>query len=419
VKKGGKVSEVMQAFKLILDNSGMMAYLTMMVVRLVELKRVLKPTGSIYLHCDTTASHYLKLLMDAVFGLGCFRNEIIWCYHKWSTKAPQFAKNHDVILFYSKSPEKQHTFNTQYAAPTTGTQKRWKGKKQRAYFEDGVRKATSLDTPSQNPMGDWWEISIINPNAKERLGYPTQKPEALLERIILASSKPGDVVLDPFCGCGTAVAVAQRLERHWLGIDITCFATHLIKKRLQDAFGEDIKKQYKVVGEPVNVEEAETLLKDALLQFQYWSISMLGGQPNERKSGDKGVDGRLYFHEGASDKTKHIVFSTKGVQKPGPVVVRELRGVVERDEAEIGVLIVLRASDITAAMRTEAAEAGHYESAWGRHPRLQIFSVEDIFAGKRLDYPRATGVNVTFKQAPKAENKPQAETLALPFNEDT
>ena len=183
------------------------------------MRRVLRPTGSIYLHCDPTASHYLKTLMDAVFGRENFRNDIAWCYRKWSVAASQFTRNHDTVLFYSRDKNAARPFNVQYISPSAGTIKRWKGRKQQAVFEHGVRKATSIDDKGAGvPCPDWWRISIINPNARERIGYPTQKPLKLLDRIIRASSNPGDMVLDPFCGCATALVAAETLGRRWAGI---------------------------------------------------------------------------------------------------------------------------------------------------------------------------------------------------------
>ncbi len=205
------------------------AFLCFMAVRLLEMYRVLKPTGSIYLHCDPTASHYLKTLLDAVFGKKNFRNEIIWCYRKWSIEAGQFARNHDVIFFYSY----RGTFNPQFVDPSPGTMKRWKGQRQQAIFFNGVRQATSSDAKAQSPCPDWWEFSILNPNAKERVGYPTQKPISLYSRIIQASSNEGDVVLDPFCGCATTLVSAEILHRQWVGIDIWDNAQKIILERME------------------------------------------------------------------------------------------------------------------------------------------------------------------------------------------
>ena len=221
---------VIEAARLVHGN-GMASYLSMMAQRLEEMKRLLKSTGSLYLHCDPTASHYLKLLMDTIFGVREFRNEVSWCYRKWSVEAKQFVRNHDIILFYSNAD--LSTFNTQYVPVSKGTMKRWKGKKQQAIFQDGVRLATSTDNEAQSPCPDWWEISIINPNAKERVGYPTQKPLKLLDRIIKASSNEGDIVLDPFAGCATACVASERHHRQWIGIDISEKAAELVQVRIR------------------------------------------------------------------------------------------------------------------------------------------------------------------------------------------
>ena len=211
------------------------AYLAYMAVRLLEMRRILKPTGSIYLHCDPTMSHYLKLIMDAIFGRKAFRNEVVWCYRKWAVKAGQFVRNHEVILFYAMEDP---AFNVLYVEPSAGTMKRWKGKRQQAIFdESGTRLAGTTSGKAQTPCPDWWEISVINPNAKERTGYPTQKPLSLLNRIIEASSNEGDIVLDPFAGCATACIAAENLHRDWVGIDISPKAAELVRARMKKELG--------------------------------------------------------------------------------------------------------------------------------------------------------------------------------------
>ena len=215
-------------------SKGMKSYLIMMAVRLLEMRRVLKDTGSLYLHCDPTASHYLKLVLDAILGRDNFRNEIAWCYRKWSVASSQFVRNHDVILFYSRQTDSARPFNVEYVDPSEGTMKRWQGKKQQAVFEGGVRKATSIDEETSGvPCPDWWNISVINPNARERVGFPTQKPLALLDRIVRVSSNENDVVLDPFCGCATTLVAADRLQRQWVGIDLSEKAGELVIDRIK------------------------------------------------------------------------------------------------------------------------------------------------------------------------------------------
>jgi len=385
VEAGGKLSQAMQAFRQFLRDTDMLAYLAMMAPRLVELRRILKPTGSIYLHCDPTASHYLKMLMDAVFDAANFQNEVIWHYGLGGSSPKRWSSKHDVILFYSRSHQWQFT---PLMIPATSQRMREQQKK----------------------MTDVWSIPTINNMAKERLGYPTQKPELLLKRIINASSKEGDLVLDPFCGCGTTIAVAERLKRRWIGIDITHLAITLMKHRLLDAFGDSAK--YQVIGEPTSVPDAVALAEEDPYQFQWWALGLVGARPTEGKKGaDKGIDGRLYFHdEGKGGKTKQVIFSVKAGHT-GPVHVRELRGVVEREKAEIGMLLTLHPP--TQQMRTEAASAGFYEG-WGggKFPKLQILTTEELLAGKGVAMPPLDQVNKTFKKAPKATAKAQ-ETLDL------
>jgi len=264
-----------------------------------------------------------------------------------------------------------------------------------------------LDEMPGVPLQDvWTDIPPLIAGTAERLGYPTQKPEALLERIISASSSLGDTVLDPFCGCGTTIAAAQKLHRRWIGIDITNLAISLIRHRLTDTFGGSA--EYEVIGEPVSLPDAAQLAHDDPYQFQWWALGLVGARPVEGKKGaDKGIDGRIYFHEGDTSKTKQIILSVKA----GHVTVahlHELRGVIEREKAEIGVLICMH--DPTGPMRKECASAGFYSSPWGRHPRLQVLTVEDLLTGKVIDRPPAQ-TSTTFKRAPKAqpavgENRP-------------
>ena len=245
----------------------------------------------------------------------------------------------------------------------------------------------------------WTDIPPIGAQATERLGFPTQKPEALLERIIRSSSNEGDTVLDPFCGCGTTIAAAQRLGRRWIGIDITHLAINLIRTRLRDTYGEDVK--FKVVGEPTTIEDAAELARTDAYQFQWWALGLLGARPAEQKKGaDKGIDGRLYFHDGTKDgKTLQVVLSVKAGKLHAPYV-RDLRGVQEREKAVMAVLIT--AEEPTKQMRAEAASAGFYESPWGKHPRLQIITIAELLEGKGINLPRTSGINRTFKKARKA-----------------
>jgi len=405
VEGGGQVADAMRAFRLLLGDNDMLAYLAMMAARLVELHRVLTPTGSIYLHCDPTASHYLKILMDAVFGAGQFQNEVIWSYKRYTAASKRFQRLHDIILFYGKGESlvfndiriaygpKSAQADSHYKQDEDGRWFRWQKRKgqppYKIYLSEGRR------------LGDVWDIPHINASARERLGYPTQKPEALLERIIKASSNESDLVLDPFCGCGTTITVAQRLNRRWIGIDITHLAITLIKHRLYDAFGDEVS--YEVIGEPVSLSDAKVLAKQDPYQFQWWALGLVDARPVEQKRGkDKGIDGRLYFHDDPKGKTKQIIISVKSGHIL-PSYVRDLRGVVEREKAEIGLLITLEQP--TRAIKSEAASAGFYDSPWGtKHPKIQILTIEELLEGKKTDYPPTRG-DATFKKAPKAERE--------------
>jgi hypothetical protein len=262
----------------------------------------------------------------------------------------------------------------------------------------------------------WTDISRIGNTAPERLGYPTQKPLALLERIVQSSSNEGDVVLDPFCGCGTTIDAAQKLGRRWIGIDITYLAINLIRHRLRDAYGEEINETYEVIGEPTSVPDARMLAEQDPYQFQWWALGLVGARPVEQKKGaDKGIDGRLYFHDDPNTrKTKQIIFSVKS-GKTNVAHVRDLCHVVDREQAEMGVLISMHAN--TKQMRAEAADEGFYESPWGKHPKIQLLTVSELLKGVRIDMPPAQGVNVTFKKAPKASRK-KTTTMELPLQSD-
>ncbi len=408
VETGGKVSQAMQAFRLLLGESNMMAYLAMMAPRLVELRRVLKPTGSIYLHCDPTASHYLKLLMDTVFEAANFGNEIVWCYRGGGVPRKAFARKHDIILRYTRWKPDQATWNPQYVPYSEASQNLVRSR-------GGVsidNKERDLDRGAHMP--DWWaDFNSLQTWSPERLGYPTQKPEALLERIIKASSNEGDTILDPFCGCGTTIAVAQRLNRRWIGIDITHLAIGLMKHRLQDAFGSEVK--YRTIGEPTTVPDARALAEQDPYQFQWWALGLVGARPVEEKKGaDRGIDGRLYFHdEDKSGKTKQVILSVKA----GHISVahlRDLRGVVDREQAAIGVLLTMQ--EPTQPMRTEASGAGFYHSPiWDRnYPRLQVLTVAELLDGRQIDMPPIRQVSTTFRRAPRAKSG-EGGQVAMPL----
>lgn len=458
------VADMLRALRSFLGENDMMAYIAMMTVRLVELHRVLKPTGSMYLHCDPTASHYIKIMMDGVFGPRNFRNEVIWKRTGSHGGSKRWGPVHDTILFYSASANYtwnrvSQAYEPDYVASKyrhtdtrgafqdvslTGAGIRrgdsgrvWRGhdptKKGRHWAvpqalgaEIGgfagmttqakldaldaagliywpkaragadsfprVKQYPSVGIPIQDCITD---IAPLNSQAQERLRYPTQKPLTLLERIIAASSNVGDIILDPFCGCGTAIHAAQKLERQWIGIDITHLAISLIEKRLSDAFPGIV---YEVHGTPKDIDGAAALAADDKYQFQWWAGSLVNAVPygGKKKGADGGIDGIVYFKPDARTTEKAIV-SVKAGANINVGMIRDLGHVVEREKAKVGIFITL--AEPTGPMRTEAVKAGFYETEHGRFPKLQILTIAELFNGKRpslpwLD-PRA------FKKAPR------------------
>lgn len=384
---GGGPAEVLRSLRGWLGTNGLMAYLSMMTVRLIEMHVVLKPSGSLFLHCDPTASHYLKVILDAVFGHRSFQNEVIWSYRRWPTIANRFQRMHDSILFYAREPG-ENKFRVLYQEATESSKRRWKGKKQQATFwDDGSRRpGLELEEDSAGvPLNDVWNIPIIAPVAKERIGYPTQKPLSLLERIVEATTDPGDVVLDPFCGCGTTVEAAQKMGRSWLGIDVTHYAVSLIEERLARAKAP--KGSYEVLGRPTDIRGAKDLARRDKHQFQWWANWLLGAQSykTEKRGADGGVDGKFYYPNGPYGTGK-IISSVKGGENVGVAQVRELDGVLRDQNAEMGVLITLH--EPTQPMRAFAAGAGFVpKSAHGRLPRIQIVTVADLLAGHMPQMP--------------------------------
>lgn len=411
VEAGGNVSKFMQALHGYIGGCDMLAYLSMIAPRLIELQRVLKNTGSIYLHCDPTASHYLKLLMDGIFGPGNFKNEIIWHYRKWPSGKYAYQRNHDVILFYAKSDSKRRTFNQLFMDRAASTLKRFGNAKIVSGHDEMGRRIPS-QTEEEDSLGvrqdDVWDIGRVPPIKQL---FPTQKPELLLEKIILASSSEGDIVLDPFCGSGTTIVTSQMLNRKWIGVDITHLSISLIRNRIKDVFGD--KVSYKVIGEPVSMPDAEKLAKEDPYQFQYWALGLVGARPVEQKKGaDHGIDGRLYFHdESKMIKPKQVIFSVKSGHT-SVAHIRDLKWVLEREQAKLGVLITLR--EPTQPMRVEAAEAGWYDSPWGtRHPRMQILTIRELLENQQINLPPSR-VNMTFKKADKAKEN-NNNNLILPL----
>src|SRR6266446_4336318 len=290
-----RVAKALKGMHDFLGGNDMMAYLSMMAPRLIELRRVLKPTGSIYLHCHPTASHYLKMLMDAIFGPKHFKNEVIWHYRKWATGWNYFQRNHDVVFFYGKL-QKGTVFNRLFMERAPSTLKRFgKLKIVSGFDEHGVRLPSQTEDKESEgvAMDDVWDIGRVLPINQL---YATEKPPALLARIITASSPENGLVLDPFCGCGTTIEMAEALKRRWIGIDITPLAITLIRYRLREAFGSTVK--YEVIGEPVSIPDAATLAATDPYHFQWWALGLVRARPVEQKKGaDKGIDGRLFFHD--------------------------------------------------------------------------------------------------------------------------
>ncbi len=401
-----KLGNLLQALRSFLGQNDMMAYLSMMAPRIAELHRVLKPTGSIYLHCDPTASHYLKLLMDAVFGNRNFCNEIIWHYRKWPTGKYTFQRNHDVILFYARSPGRSRTFNQLYMERAPSTLKRFGNAKIVSGHDAQGQRVPSrveLEESAGVRQDDVWEIPRVAPINQL---FPTQKPEALLERIINASSNEGDVVLDPFCGCGTATVAAERLNRRWVGIDITHLAMSLMRHRLHDTFGDDLRP-YEVVGVPQDLASADALARHDRYQFEWWGVSLVDARPakDKKKGADAGIDGVINFFDDNSGKAKRVVVQVKsGSVNRG--MIATLKGDMEREKAEIGLFITL--NEPTRPMQQEAASAGFYTPEHypdHQYPRLQILTVADLLGGAEAQYPRVAPP-ATFRQAPRRRRNP-------------
>jgi site-specific DNA-methyltransferase (adenine-specific) len=408
VETGGRPAQALLAFRQFLGETDMLAYLSMMAPRLVELRRVLKPNGNIYLHCDPTASHYLKMLMDAVFGYNRYINEIIWHYfNKIQGNIHHFPENHDTIFWYSKGADFRFNVQKEQREKTQRQLKRiWDGETKRLVNAKGEDGHCIYIETNERRVDDVWRLSMLQPASREMLGYPTQKPEALLDRIVQASSNKGDTVLDPFCGCGTAIASSQRLGRKWIGIDITHLAITLIKHRLAAAWSHypaSQRPKYNVIGEPVSPPDAQVLAETDPYQFQWWALGLVGARPTEGKKGaDKGIDGRLYFHdEGPEGKTKQVIFSVKA-GKTDVSHVRDLRGVLDREKAQLGVLLTMH--EPTKPMRTETASGGFYESYGKQYPCLQILTICDLLEGKRVQMPEWHEQR-TFKAAPKAKRQ--------------
>ena len=460
--QNANASEMLRSMRAFLKENDMMAYLSMMSVRLLELCRVMKPDGSIYLHCDSTAAHYLKILMDAIFGANRYRNEIAWKRTSAHANVGQkYAVVQDRILFYTasdswtwnpsflpysdeyiashygqKDVDSKRSFTTRdltasMQRASKGQLYEWKGfrpppsrcwaytkEKMEEFERQGLlvysprgmpRLKLYLDQMPGTPCDDLWtDIPPINSQAQERLGYPTQKPQALLERIINASSNKGDIILDPFCGCGTTIHAAQKLKRKWIGIDITHLAISLIEKRLNDAF-PGIK--YEVHGTPKDFEGARALSEQDKYQFQWWAVSLVNAVPfgGKKKGADSGIDGLIYFKPEGKTTEKAIV-SVKGGDNVNVSMVRDLAHVVDRENAKIGLFVTL--ADSTGPMRTEAVKAGYYQTLYGKYPKIQILTVRELLEGKQPNIPLVD--SATFK---KAEREILEKQVDIPFSD--
>ncbi len=401
VRTNEQIANLMQALAKLVGHNDMLAYLTMMTVRLTELHRVLKKTGSIYIHCDPTASHYLKIVMDAIFEERNFRNEIIWHYTGGGRSKKYFSQKHDTILCYSRSDTA--TFNIDDV--------RIPYKETSGYAKSGITSAAGkkyMPNPLGTPVDDVWDIPIINPMSKERLGYPTQKPEALLERIIKASSNEGDWVLDPFCGCGTTVSVAERLDRNWVGIDITALAINLVKHRLQKQFRDKMMPIF-VDGLPQDMAGAKALFKKDPFEFEYWALDLVNAIPSRSKSkenmrgADKGVDGVINFVKDI--RNNEAIHGKILVQVKGGGVQRSdiatLKGDVEREKADAGLFVTLE--EPTRPMREEAVSGGTYGVSFSKaeFPRMQIITIKELLARHKPDMP--LWAESYYKEAKKVE----------------
>jgi site-specific DNA-methyltransferase (adenine-specific) len=469
------VADALQAMRGLLGDNDVLAYIVMMGARLVELHRVLKPTGSLYLHCDPTASHYLKVLLDAVFGPQHFRNEIIWRRTGTHGKVRRFGPVHDVILFFTKTdaykwnyPRKLYMAGhvasyfvkdakgwrtNYYGNVMTGSGLRggesgqpWRGfdptakgrhwaipgalvdevnedlssltqhQKLERLYELGYIKIVPgqawpiyehyIDTDDGTAAPDLWtyqpytegtvfgsgdgidaDVRWLSPQDSERLGYQTQKPLGLLERIIQASSDPDDLVLDPFCGCGTTVDAAQKLHRRWVGIDITFLAIDLIENRLVGTYGEQVKKTYQVTGIPHDMEGAAALFAANPFDFERWAVSLVDAQPNQKQVGDKGIDGVARFPTDNKSGVGRALVSIKGGKQVNPAMVQELGGALQQHKAEMGIFICM--TPPTKGMIEAANKSGTYE--WPvtatKYPRLQILTIAELLGGKRPQMP--------------------------------
>ena len=397
---GGGVAAAIVGMRQALGTGDVLAYLVMMTVRIIELRRVLKPTGSLYLHCDPTASHYLKMVLDMVFGPENFRNEIVWYKgFRGTRRKTLYQREHDIIFYYTVSDK--YTWNAVYGEYRDKDMKRYnktddKGEKYALIKRKRADGSTYYGKtyPRGKLQGDVIDVPTLSATSHERTGYPTQKPQALLEKIILASSNKGDTVMDPFCGCGTAVHAAQKLGRKWIGVDVTHLAVNLVEKRLHEAFGT----RPDVCGTPTSIEDAAELARRDKFQFETWAATLVPSVvPNKKRAGDRGVDGIGFIRVGRGGGKRNveakIIVSVKGGENLNPGMVRDLAGTVNSENADMGVLVCLR--EPTRAMSRAAAASGSYRTPVGTsHPRIQIHTVRDHFDRRALNLPLLADVAV-------------------------
>ncbi len=452
------VSDALRAMHTLLGENDALAYIVNMAPRLVEMHRTLKSTGTLWLHCDPTMSHYLKVLLDAIFGARFFKNEVIWkrstAHSDGKQGSKQAGRIHDVLLVYSKgdgstwnqifTPYDDSYAKSHYRYVEDGTGRRfrkgdltaakpggdtsyeWNGvfpykgrywayskDKMQSFEDEGRFVYTSTGMPEYKRYLDempgvslqdvWTDLDPINARAAERLGYPTQKPLALLERILAASSNPGDVVLDAFCGCGTTIDAAIKMKRQWVGVDVTYIAVGLIQARLKDTYGDEIAKTYRVEGIPRDLPGAQALFNASPFDFERWAVTLANGTPNEKQVGDRGIDGVIRFLNDAKGKAEggRVLVSVKGGKSINPAMVRDLVGTVESQKAEMGVLILM--SPPTAGMIEAAQHSGTY--TWQvngqKFPKVQIITVPELLNFQRPKMPPPLTPYISAVRRPK------------------
>ena len=381
VEVGGQVGDTIQGLRQFLNETPMMAYLVMMAIRIVEMHRILKPTGSLYLHCDPTASHYLKIVLDAVFDARNFMNEIIWSYHRWTGATKHFQRMHDIILFSTKD-KKLSEFNI-LTEPYSEKSKH-KGRRKTVVQDDGtLEQSYTGDTKREKAMRDVWEISYLNSQAKERVSYPTQKPIELYKRIVAASSNEGNLVLDPFCGCGTTLMAAEGLNRQWIGIDLTYLAISAVEQQFDRLFPQH-RDTVHITGTPENVQQALELARTDPRGFEEWCVThVLKFKSNAKKVADGGIDGTFRFPIGRIKGRRSYGKAVAQVKGGNYTLghIRDFRTAMQNAEADLGVFVVT--SPPTRGMRTEASLEGTYRHPfWDMEvPRLQIYEIQNYFRG--------------------------------------